>query len=81
MALEQKSPTSSSVTPHQMHTKAAEHCDAAAKAHKEAAKHHESGDSKQAGNHAAVAHGHILHANEHSEMAIKNIAHPATPAK
>ena len=56
MALEQKSPASSSTTSHQMHTKAAEHCDAASKAHKEAAKQHESGDTKQAGNHAALAH-------------------------
>ena len=40
MALEQKSPASSSTTSHQMHTKATEHCDAASKAHKEAAKQH-----------------------------------------
>ena len=81
MALEQKSPASSSTTSHQMHTKAAEHCDAASKAHKEAAKQHESGDAKQAGNHAAVAHAHTLHANDHSEMAIKNMTHPVTSIK
>ncbi|WP_108645317.1 hypothetical protein [Polynucleobacter rarus] len=81
MALEQKSPASSSTTSHQMHTKAAEHCDAASKAHKEAAKQHESGDAKQAGNHAAVAHAHTLQANDQSEMVIKNMAHPVTSSK
>ena len=59
----------------------AEHCDAASKAHKEAAKQHESDDAKQAGNNAALAHAHTLHTNDQSEMVIKNMAHPVTSSK
>ena len=81
MALEQKSLASSSTTSYQMHTKDAEHCDAASKAHKEAAKQHESGDAKQASNNAALAHAHTLHTNDQSEMVIKNMAHPVTSSK
>jgi hypothetical protein len=36
---------------------------------------------KQAGYHAAVAQGHTLHANEHSEMAIKKTASTAPAVK
>ena len=77
-------PKSNSATPanqQQTHAKAAEHCDAASMAHKEAAKHAESGDAKQAGFHAAVAQGHTLQANEHSEAALKNTANSAPAVK
>lgn len=66
-------------TQQQNHAKAAEHHDAASVAHKEAAKQATSGDAKSAGYHAAVAQGHTLQANEHSENAIKKTAN-ATPA-
>lgn len=81
MTIDPKSSNASQVTPQETHAKAAEHCDAASSAHKEAAKHHESGDIKQAGYHAAVAQGHTLHANEHSEMAIKKTATAAPAVK
>lgn len=81
MTIDPKSSNASQTTPQATHAKAAEHCDAASLAYKEAAKHHESGDVKQAGYHAAVAQGHTLHANEHSEMAIKKTASTAPAAK
>ena len=62
-------------TPQQSHTKAAEHCDAASTSHKEAAKHYAYGDAKQGGMHAQAAQGHTMKANEHSAIAIKNMAH------
>ncbi|MBU3538945.1 hypothetical protein [Polynucleobacter sp. UK-Gri1-W3] len=49
-------------------------------AHKEAAKHCASGDTKQAGYHAAVAQGHTVQANEYSEIACKNTANAANTA-
>lgn len=81
MTLDPKTNTNNHLTPHQTHLKASEHCDAAAKAHKDAAKHIETGDMKQAGYHAAVAHGHVVHANEHSEMTLKNTASHAPTTK
>jgi hypothetical protein len=81
MTIDPKTNSAMPATPHQTHTKAAEHCDAASVAHKEAAKHSASGDAKQAGFHAAVAQGHILQANEHSEAALKHTANSASATK
>lgn len=81
MSIDPKSNTVDTTTAHQNHVKAAEHCDAASIAHKEAAKHAESGDAKHAGFHAAVAQGHTIQANEHSEMACKKTANSAMAAK
>ena len=74
MSLDPKISNPSSNTTQQHHMEAAKHCEAAASAHKEAIKHHTSGDVKQAGFHAAVAHGHAVEAHEHSEVALKKIA-------
>ena len=61
--------------------KAAEHSDAASKSHKEAAKHTEAGNAEKAGYHAAVAHGHTLQANAHSNSAITKTANAAPSMK
>lgn len=81
MTLDPKANITSAETVHQNHIKAAEHCDAASVAHKEAAKHSEAGDAKHAGYHAAVAHGHTVQANEHSEIACKKTANAAPAIK
>jgi len=81
MTIDPKSNGTIQATPQQTHAKAAEHFDAASMAHKEAAKHSASGDNKQAGYHAAVAQGHALQANEHSEAALKNTANSASTVK
>jgi hypothetical protein len=81
MSIDPKSSTASQATPQEIHTKAAEHCDAASSAHKEAAKHCASGDVKQAGYHAAVAQGHTVQAHEHSQSACKNAANTAPAMK
>ena len=81
MTIDPKSNSAMTITPHQTHTKAPEHCDAASVAHKEAAKHSASGDAKQAGIHAAVAQGHTLQAHQHSEAALKNSMNSASAAK
>lgn len=81
MTIDTKTAHPDTTTAHQNHVKAAEHCDAASAAHKEAAKHAESGDAKHAGYHAAVAQGHTIQANEHSEMACKKTANAAPAVK
>ena len=81
MTFDSKSNSTMPATPQQTHVKAAEHCDAASMAHKEAAKYCDSGDIKQAGFHAAVAQGHTLQANEHSEAALKKTANSAPAMK
>jgi hypothetical protein len=81
MTLDQKSNNIGTATAQQNHAKAAEHFDAASKAHKEAAKHSEAGDQKQAGYYAAVAQGHTVQANEHNEIACKKIANAAPAMK
>lgn len=81
MTLDPKVNVTNPTSPHQNHVKAAEHCDAASAAHKQAAKHAESGDVKQAGYHAAVAQGHTLQANEHSEIACKKTANSGVNLK
>lgn len=74
-------PKTGTTTAHQNHIKAAQHCDAASMAHKEAAKHNEAGDAKHAGYHAAVAHGHTVQAAEHSESACIKTANAAPAVK
>lgn len=81
MSIDPKSNATDTTPVHQNHTKAAEHCDAASMAHKEAAKHAQAGDAKHAGYHAAVAHGHTIQANEHSEIACQKTANAVTAGK
>jgi hypothetical protein len=81
MSIDPKLDSANQATAQQNHVKAAEHCDAASKAHKEAAKSSSSGDVKQAGYHAAVAQGHTIQAHEHSESAIKKTANSAPVMK
>ena len=81
MTTDTKTHAADTATAHQNHVKAAEHCDAASTAHKEAAKHVEAGDAKNAGYHAAVAQGHTIHAQEHSEAACKKTAAAAPAVK
>jgi hypothetical protein len=53
------------------HFAAAEHCELAAKHHREAATYCDSGSHAAAGYHSSIAHGHTIYAYEHSEDAIK----------
>jgi hypothetical protein len=81
MANDLKSSTSPAPAVQHSHLKAAEHNDAASMAHKEAAKHVDAGDAKQAGLHAAVAHGHTIQAHEHGKTALSTIANAASAKK
>jgi hypothetical protein len=81
MVTDTKSSSSHSPAVHHSHVKAAEHNDAASAAHKEAAKHIDAGDHKQAGFHAAVAHGHTIQAHEHGKTALSTIANSASAKK
>ena len=56
------------------HLKAAEHHALAARHHKEAAKHYKHGDYETAAHHAHIAHGHLMHAIDHTEEAAKSHA-------
>ena len=81
MATDLKSSSTHTPAVQQSHLKAAAHNDAASAAHKEAAKHVDAGDHKQAGFHAAVAHGHTIQAHEHGKTALSTIANTALAKK
>ncbi|MBU3617981.1 MULTISPECIES: hypothetical protein [unclassified Polynucleobacter] len=81
MTTDTKTHAADTTNAHHNHVKAAEHCDAASLAHKEAAKHVEAGDAKHAGYHAAVAQGHTIQAQEHSDIACKKTAAAAPAVK
>jgi hypothetical protein len=57
--------------PEQHHSKAAEHLELAAKAHKEVAKLISANDHTGAHAHVAVAHEHLTHAHTHADAAKK----------
>jgi len=69
MTIEHTNASTPVVDIHQQHLKAAEHCDAAAVSHKEAAKHIKSGDMTTANVHSELAHGHISKAHEIIQLA------------
>jgi hypothetical protein len=56
------------------HLKAAELLEHAAKHHRSAAKYHGAGEFDRSAHHAMVAHGHLIHATEHVELASKHHA-------
>ena len=62
---------SASLKPEQHHTKAAEHLELSAKAHKEVAKLITANDHAGAQAHVKVAHEHLTHAQTHAESAKK----------
>jgi len=64
-------PTTASLKPEQHHSKAAEHLELAAKAHKEVAKLIGANDHAGAQAHVAVAHEHLTHAQTHADSAKK----------
>jgi len=55
----------------QYHLKAAEHHEYAARHHREAAKRYEEGNLDKAAHHAHLAHGHMLHATNGAQEAVK----------
>ena len=76
MTLESKTPVTPTpaptvLKPEQHHTKAAEHLEMAAKAHKEVAKLISANDHTGAHAHVAVAHEHLTHAHTHADAAKK----------
>jgi hypothetical protein len=76
MTLESKTPVTPApaptlLKPEQHHSKAAEHLELAAKAHKEVAKLIGANDHTGAQAHVAVAHEHLTHAQTHADAAKK----------
>jgi hypothetical protein len=64
-------PAPALLKPEQHHTKAAEHLELAAKAHKEVAKLIAANDHTGAHAHVKVAHEHLTHAQTHADSAKK----------
>jgi hypothetical protein len=66
--------TSTTATPQQHHTQAAEHLELAAKSHKEAAKLIGANDHAAAHTHVKTAHEHMAKAQDHAVEATKKTA-------
>jgi hypothetical protein len=76
MTLESKTPVTTATAPtllkpEQHHSKAAEHLELAAKAHKEVAKLITANDHTGAQAHVKLAHEHLTHAQTHADSAKK----------